>query len=88
MLFGTVLENLSFLPMLELLFTLSPFRFDPILNEYLFDRRPRFFPDILGLYQVGNLFSVLDSAKNRLLSLLQTKQHDITAFSTRRASYT
>ena len=63
MLFGAVLENLSFLPMLELLFTLSPFRFDPILNEYLFDRRPRFFPDILGLYQVGNLFSVLDSAK-------------------------
>ena len=88
MLFGTVLENLSFLPMLELLFTLSPLRFDPILNEYLFDRRPRFFPDILGLYQVGNLFSVLDSAKILLHSLLQTKQHDITAFSTRRASYT
>jgi len=30
-------------------------RFDPILNEYLFDRRPRFFPDILGLYQTGKL---------------------------------
>ena len=29
------------------------FRYDPILGEYYFDRRPTFFADILGLYQVG-----------------------------------
>ena len=27
-------------------------RFDPILNEYYFDWRHRYFPDILGFYQV------------------------------------
>ena len=36
----------------------SCYRFDPILNEYLFDRRPRFFPDILGLYQVESIIGV------------------------------
>jgi len=30
-------------------------RYDPIMGEYYFDRRPRFFPDILGLYQTGKL---------------------------------
>ena len=30
-------------------------QFDPFLNEYYFDRRSTYFPDILALYQTGSL---------------------------------
>jgi len=38
-------------------------RYDPILGEYYFDRRPTFFADILGLYQTGKLHITTEGCK-------------------------